>query len=272
MMQGRTATGNIKVLAAIFMVVAMVGVFIFANPYAAEATNGAVTVTFPNWNDNFATNTNELEARIAFAEGLINETEISATGGGLPNTTWWATQTAHNTLNAAIVTARDFLSRVGRYSRGDEFQITVGFASTSTNTEFGAMMFRLNIPAGLEVIGVTPNPTIPPASFTSLEVSPTSPRTGLFTAGWAGANTNIITTNFRNNLLTYTFRVASNAPLGLTPAMTITFGSEQTAHETPTRIVTGTPNTNQALTMSINGTPLAPGHSTNVTLGRVLVR
>ncbi|MCL2047974.1 MAG: cohesin domain-containing protein [Defluviitaleaceae bacterium] len=263
----------VAVAAAMFFVISTTTVPVYAG------ANGTVRVTMPNFETGMDTAVTNLQAAITTAKARLAETDVATTGAGTPSSRWWAPQAVHNPLIEKIAEAEAMLTMVGSFQRGQEFDAVV---TLEGNTGFAGMMLRFELPAGLELIGVTPGPLFAnqnnfeapsdwQANFSGgawvapFTIDPA--KTGTVVIGRGGDNN--ITGN--GTLATLRLRVTSSATTGLTNPVTLTFGHMQDdPYEVPTAVAGGS---NTPLTMSIQNTTITSANvGTQVNIARINVR
>jgi hypothetical protein len=161
------------------------------------------------------------------AQILYNTTHEAESGANIPTDEWWATPQTHEIFRIAIANAQAVYEAhetvIGAFSPGEEFNISL---TAESDAVIAAMMLRLGIPAGLELVGFERHIDIGDAVFVGAEywdeqtniVYPPMTR-NIFT-GWTNAD---ISTS--GNLFTYTFRVIENAPIGITEPITFAFAN-----------------------------------------------
>jgi len=261
----------------LLLVLSLVSVLIVVGVAAAFAFNGSsvdgqITVEAPNFTTATITERDNLDARIAFAEQLKANTDIGGPNSG-SNNSHWATPAHHDEFQEAIDAAKEARIRAGIFRRGETFDVPVKIAGNGGG--FAGMFFKINVPAGLELVGVEPGALFAePATFHG------GPDWDYETFLYSSAKTNtVVTAGFGGRvdggnytadgvLFTYKFRVANNAPQNQnTDPMTISFGTALYPFEDiPVRSVA---NNVAPLSMSINGVTMTG--SNTVTLGSVRV-
>jgi hypothetical protein len=268
-------TLKVLVVFGIIAILAAAGIAAFAFQGASNE-HGQLTVTIPTHvNAGTGDRLIELRNRIAHARNLL-ETVDTAEGG---TRTHWAPLTNHTSLQNAVNAAEGVEENVRMYRRNETFDVTVNIAGNSGG--FSGMTLRLNLPAGLELVSVTPGTSFrTPANFqggpgwnsTTFAVSPA--RTGNISVGWSGRQSGNYTGD--GNLVTFGVRVTNNAAQDLTAPITMGFGSNvEPFHDRPTRNVGSGVGADQGsllfLNMSIQGVNM-PETYTPVDLGRIYIR
>jgi len=266
MKQNTVRTRKLLAVAGIIAVLVTVGVVVYA--FQPASTDGQLNVVAPTLGSaptsGMLTARANLLASINNAKDSRDATDIEVSDPR--QRPYWAPGTAHNDINAAIATAEEVLSRSGIYRRGDEFDVTVNMSTNPGG--FVAMLLRLQLPAGLEVVKVTPGANFVHPSFQGgIEWNPDTfvlPRQGgTVYAGWAGRED----ANFTGigTLMTFRLRVRNDAPLGNTAPILLSFGTAVAPHtDAPVRRAA---NTNTALNaMSIQGVTNPTGNN-QVNLG-----